>query len=201
MGEPIKFVTDEQWARMLEAASDTQINAVDFATGPRIMKIRGAEGRADPKKPLAIYLEGVKLPWLPCVTMRRLINAHWGAPNSEWIGRRVELYCDPEVEFGEGKEPKKVGGIRILRISDSLKGDREAVSVQSGRGKMKVFRIAHLPAESKGPTHEEKRAKLIDAIAKAGKVDDADAAFGPSAEWDAETCVKVAAWLRGGGAA
>ena len=200
MGEVVKLVTDEQWAKMLEAASDSQINAVDFATGPRIVKIRGAEPRPDPKKPLAIYLEGFKLPWLPCVTMRRLLNAHWGTPSSEWIGRRVELYCDPEVEFGEGKNPKKVGGTRILRISDSAKGDREPVSIQSGRGKMKEFRVAHLPAESKAPTFEEKRADLARLVAERGMVDDVDRAHGPVETWTPEVCKAIGGMLRGGGA-
>ena len=198
MGEVVKLVTDEQWAKMLEAASDSQINAVDFATGPRIVKIRGAEPRPDPKKPLAIYSEGFKLPRLPCVTMRRLLNAHWGAPSSEWIGRRVELYCDPEVEFGEGTNPKKVGVTRILRISDSAKGDREPVSIQSGRGKMKEFRVAHLPAESKAPTFEEKRAALVTQVREKGMADEIDAAFGDPEAWTAEVCRAVQARLKAG---
>lgn len=90
-----------------------QLNADDLIGRDIIAKIvRITPGSAE--QAWQIWLEGHKVPWLPCKTMRKLMTAAWGKPTQAWIGRRVHLYRDPETKWaGEA-----VGGIRLRAMSD-----------------------------------------------------------------------------------
>jgi len=160
----------------------------------RIVRIKAADENG--VKKIRLWLDSRPVPWCPCTNMARLLRLAWGKDPKVWLGRSVELFNDPTVPW----KGKPVGGVRVSAMSDLAAAfDFEA---KVSRDSTKVYKIGVLTVSKKPePTHEEKRARLVDAITKAGKVDDADAAFGPSGEWDAETCGKVAAWLRGGGAA
>jgi hypothetical protein len=46
--------------------------------------------------------------------MRRVLVAAWGADASQYVGRRVTLFRDPEVAYGG----IKVGGVRISHLSN-----------------------------------------------------------------------------------
>lgn len=50
----------------------------------------------------------------PCKSMRRVIMAAWGDKASNYAGKSMTLYGDPNVIFGG----LKVGGVRISHISD-----------------------------------------------------------------------------------
>lgn len=89
-----------------------QINADDFISGPRTVKIKGVSISPGTEQPVTIELEGSK-PWRPCKSMSRLLVAAWGPDAKEYAGRSVTLYCDPKVKWG-GME---VGGIRVSHMS------------------------------------------------------------------------------------
>lgn len=89
-----------------------QINADDFLSGPRTVKIKGVSINPGTEQPVTIELEGSK-PWRPCKSMSRLLVAAWGPDAKEYAGRSVTLYCDPKVKWG-GME---VGGIRVSHMS------------------------------------------------------------------------------------
>lgn len=89
-----------------------QINADDFISGPRTVKIKGVSINPGTEQPVTIELEGSK-PWRPCKSMSRLLVAAWGPDAKEYAGRSVTLYCDPKVKWG-GME---VGGIRVSHMS------------------------------------------------------------------------------------
>lgn len=89
-----------------------QINADDFLSGPRTVKIKGVSINPGTEQPVTIELEGSK-PWRPCKSMSRLLVAAWGPDAKEYAGHSVTLYCDPKVKWG-GME---VGGIRVSHMS------------------------------------------------------------------------------------
>src|SRR4249919_438393 len=82
-----------------EAASD-QLTADDLMGGPRTIKITRVVGDEDTKR-VSIYFEGDGgKPFRPCKTVVRVLMALWGKYASEYAGRSVTLYRDPDVEFG-----------------------------------------------------------------------------------------------------
>lgn len=95
-----------------EPRSD-QINADDLVSGPQTFTIAGVgPGKATQK----YDIELVETPgrcWRPPLTMLRLLLKAWGEESSEWVGRRVTLFTDPNVTFGKDK----VGGIRVSHLS------------------------------------------------------------------------------------
>lgn len=95
-----------------EPRSD-QINADDLVAGPQTFTIAGVgPGKATQK----YDIELVETPgrcWRPPLTMLRLLLKAWGEESSEWVGRRVTLFTDPNVTFGKDK----VGGIRVSHLS------------------------------------------------------------------------------------
>lgn len=91
----------------------SQLNADDLKEEDRIITITRVE-RRDGEQPLAIHFEGDNgKPFLPCLTMRRVIAHLWGTNGSVFVGRRLHLYRDASVTFGK----ESVGGIRIKGAS------------------------------------------------------------------------------------
>lgn len=117
-----------------------QINADDFLSGPRTVKIKGVTINPGTEQPVTIELEGSK-PWRPCKSMSRLLVAAWGADAKEYAGRSVTLYCDPKVKWG-GME---VGGIRVSHMSHI---DSDLVlALTMTKGKKSPTRVKPLKAE------------------------------------------------------
>ena len=91
-----------------------QLNADDFiANIPITIKIsKISPGGGD--QPVKINFEGDnKKPYLPCLSMRRVLVRVWGADGNKYVGRSLTLYRDEKVRFG----PSEVGGIRISHMS------------------------------------------------------------------------------------
>jgi hypothetical protein len=61
------------------------------------------------------------------VTTLRIFEAAYGDDSDRWIGRRVQLYWDPTVQFGG----KLVGGVRV-RLSRAAAGVPGAPAVPAG---------------------------------------------------------------------
>lgn len=116
-----------------------QLNYEDFLGGlTRIVTIAGVTvGTKEQQYDIAI--EGDKRVWRPAVTVLKQLVEAWGDDATEWVGRRAELYGDPEVSFGR----EKVGGIRVSRLSH-IDGPHTA-NLTITRGKRGNFTVQPLP--------------------------------------------------------
>ncbi|MCG7285386.1 hypothetical protein MHY85_05270 [Cellulomonas sp. ACRRI] len=130
---------------MLVGKSD-QLDNVDLLSGPRDFTITEI-GRGNAEQPLSITLAEFPRPWRPGLTMRRLLAAIWGPDASVYVGRRVRLYRDENVSFGNDK----TGGTRISHASHIDK--RVTVSLPKSKGKFAAFTVEPLPdAPAPSPT-------------------------------------------------
>jgi hypothetical protein len=94
------------------APNSDQLDAVDLLGGPRVFTVESVN-KNNGEQPVNVKLAEFPRPWRPGKSMRRVLAYCWGVEAAEWAGRRVELFCDPEVTFGRDK----VGGTRISRLS------------------------------------------------------------------------------------
>src|SRR5690349_9152935 len=95
----------------IQARSD-QINADDLAGGPMTVTIREVvKGKAE--SPFDFLLVETDRAYRPSKTMRRVIVAAWDKDTKVYAGRRLTLYREPTITFGN----KPVGGIRISAMS------------------------------------------------------------------------------------
>jgi hypothetical protein len=120
-----------------------QINAEDILTGPRTITIADVKRGTD-EQPVDIVTEefGPGRPYKPSKTMRRVIVSAWGPDASQYIGRRLTIYRDPEITFGRDK----VGGIRISNMSHIDK--RMTIALTVTRGKRAQFTVEPLREET-----------------------------------------------------
>ena len=119
-----------------EPRSD-QLNAEDFLGGPRTYTVTGVRvGTAEQKYDIA--LEGEQRVWRPPLTVLRTLIKCWGDDAADWQGRRVTLYCDESVTFGN----EAVGGIRVSHVSHIDK--TVTVSVTATRGKKRKVTVKPL---------------------------------------------------------
>lgn len=97
----------------MQAKSD-QLNAVDIMGCEPVITIDRVDVKAG-EQPVAVHYHGCNgRPWKPSKGMLRILAAGWGVESQNWIGKSVQIYCDPSVKYA-GKE---VGGIRIGAMSD-----------------------------------------------------------------------------------
>ena len=94
-------------------------------------------------------------PFKPCKSMRRVILFAWGANGSEWIGRSMTLYCDPDVKYGG----KAVGGVRISHMSNIEK--RIKINITQTRHVKKEMVIDVLQAKQRPTWPDDKLAAQI----------------------------------------
>jgi len=120
-----------------EPRSD-QWNAEDFLQGPRVFAIAGVKNGAAEQK-YDIDLEGESRVWRPPLTMLRVLLTAWGDDSDAWVGRRVQLFHDPNVRFGK----EAVGGIRIAALSH-LNGPLN-LKLTATRGKRVTYTVQPLP--------------------------------------------------------
>lgn len=116
-----------------------QINYEDFLGGvTRIVTIAKVKPGTKEQQ-YDIEIEGDSRVWRPSVTVLKLLVAAWGNEAAVWVGRRAELYGDPNVMFGRDR----VGGIRVSRLSHIDKP--LAVMLTETRGKRKAHTVDPLP--------------------------------------------------------
>ncbi|MFN2347093.1 MAG: hypothetical protein ABR616_15445 [Dermatophilaceae bacterium] len=82
------------------------------------------------QQPVNITLAEFPRVWRPSKGMLRVMADNWGKDVTVWIGRRVELYGDPNVYFGKEKR----GGTRISRLSHITTGKNTLVNPRGGKG-------------------------------------------------------------------
>lgn len=137
----------------IEAKSDQQ-NAEDYLSGPRTVTIdKVTAGNSD--QPVNVHLvEHPGKPYRPSKSMRRVMVAAWGPEASNYAGRKLTLYRDPEVAFGG----MKVGGIKISAMSHI--DSRLTVALTVKRGQKAQHTVQPLvesapPAPAPEPTAEQ----------------------------------------------
>lgn len=119
------------------APKSDQLDAVDLVAGPRTFTVKAVtEGNAE--QPVNIHFVEFDRPWRPSKSMRRVLVAAWGADGSQYVGRKVTLFCDPDVTFGG----IKVGGTRISHMSHLTKPLSVALLVK--RGKTEIYEVQPL---------------------------------------------------------
>lgn len=112
------------------APKSDQLDAVDLlGSPPRVFTITDvSEGNAE--QPVQIRLAEFPRVWRPSKGMLRVLAGCWGKETQAWAGRKVELYCDPDVMFGNDR----VGGIRIRRLSHIDKRMSVPMIIKRGKG-------------------------------------------------------------------
>lgn len=129
-------------SQLLLAKSD-QSNAADLIGSPVVGTIQRVEVRPDAKEqPVSIWLDCLPKgrPWKPCKTALRLLSHGWGPDSDQWVGRRVRLYYEPDVQFGK----EQTGGIRVQAMSHTP-GFRVALAER--RGKYRMWEVAALGSD------------------------------------------------------
>ena len=134
-----------------------QLNADDLLTGPMTVTITEVtQGNAE--QPVNVNtVETPGRPYKPSKSMRRVMVAAWGKDASAYAGRRLTLYCNPEIKFGGAK----VGGIEISHMSD-IDGDLK-VSLTATRGKKKLHTVKPLAAPAPYTPSQDFLALMADA--------------------------------------
>jgi hypothetical protein len=128
---------------LTEAKSD-QLNADDLIGKNRIITITDVVKADDQQQPIIVSYEGDNgKPWKPCKTMIRALVYLWGNDASQFSGRNLELYRDPEVTYGKDK----VGGIRIHAASHIDSAIDIVLTIR--RGQKKPYKILKLVSGNK----------------------------------------------------
>lgn len=131
-------------SKMIEPKSDQQ-NFDDYLAGDRIVTISEVR-KGNAEQPVELHLaEYPGRPYKPGKSMRRVLVAAWGADASQYVGRRLHLYGDPDVKFGG----QSVGGIRIRAMSHIPGPARVNLTVT--RGKREPFQVLPLEDEVSPP--------------------------------------------------
>ena len=128
-------LTPEEIRKSIVPKSD-QLNADDLLTGPITVTVESVKA-GDKEQPVVIGISNHQ-PFKPCKSMRRVLIKAWGDDGKAWVGRRMTLFCDPEVKWAG----VKIGGVRISHLSDI---DAELVlMLTETRGKKSEWKIRKL---------------------------------------------------------
>jgi hypothetical protein len=113
------------------------------ANGPRTVVVKDVEEadgfpgkNGQPKKELVLVFEdGTKLALRARAQRDAMAELH-GFRTSKWIGKSIELFCDPSVFNPKGGEP---GGVRLrvpgaMRVPAAYRSDLEEPVITKGNG-------------------------------------------------------------------
>lgn len=147
----------------------SQLNADQLIVGPMDLTVTDVRIGPDEKQSIAVhYANQAGRPFMPCLTMRRVLLAAWGPDGRDWIGKSLRVFHDPNVRFG-GDE---VGGVRISHMTD-IPGQRIELRLTASKGKKVLYTIHRMePPQHGGPTLDH----VLQLIAKAAGGDDMKAA-------------------------
>lgn len=132
-------------SQVIAPDSDEMVAADLIGSPPKVFTITGvSEATRDGKRVADVRLEGFPRPWRPGKGMSRVMADNWGNETQAWIGRRVELYGDPDVYFGK----EKTGGVRISRLSHIDRAKTTRVNPRGGKnGTWAVEPLPDAPTE------------------------------------------------------
>ena len=121
------------------AANSNQQNYDEFLAGPKTVTVSEVK-KGSAEQPVEVHLvEFPGKPFKPAKSVRRVLAAAWGTDASQWAGRRLTIYGDPEVRYAG----KAVGGLRVSHVSHIDKPVTVALTVT--RGKREPFTVHPLP--------------------------------------------------------
>jgi len=116
------------------APKSDQIDATDLiGSPPQVFTITAVSENGSEladQQPVNIRLEETTKFYRPSKGMLRVLADNWGKNVQDWVGRKVELYGEPEVYFGKEKR----GGTRISRLSDIPRSKTTLVNPRGGKG-------------------------------------------------------------------
>lgn len=136
------------------APKSDQLDAVDLLGGPMTFTISDVS-KGNAEQPVNVHLSEFPRVWRPGKSMRRVLAACWGTDASAWVGRRVTLYCDESVTFGNDV----TGGTRISHLSHIQK--RKSVPLLVKRGKSATFTVDPLP-DAPPPPADKNAARIAE---------------------------------------
>ena len=120
------------------AANSNQQNADEYLSGPKTLTVSEVK-KGSAEQPVEVHLvEFPGKPFKPAKSVRRVLAAAWGTDASRWAGRRLTIYCDPDVKYAG----KAVGGLRVSHVSHIDKPVTVALTVT--RGKREPFTVQPL---------------------------------------------------------
>jgi len=156
------------------APKSNQTNADDFIAGPKTVTITAVEVRAGQEQPITVHYEGDNgKPYKPCKSMARVMVQAWGASSSEYAGKSMTLYRDPDVTWGG----VKVGGIRISHMSHIKRDLALALSLNSKQRAMHIIKPLPMPKAEQAPQPDSRPAPEAEAFDQAAFVADMEAAI------------------------
>lgn len=145
------------------APTSDQLDAIELVSGPRIFTVeRVSKGSIE--QPVNVHFADFPRPWRPSKGMRRTLAYCWGPDASQWAGRRVELYFDPEVTFGKDKP----GGTRVRALSH-IDGPK-SIPLLVSRGKSAIYKVDPLPDAP--PQQTEATEPTADVVAACTNLDE-----------------------------
>lgn len=130
-------MTDMDITDTLAPKSD-QMDAEDLIGGKRTFTVESVN-RGSVEQPVEIRLAEFPRCFRPSKTVRRILAAAWGTDATAWVGRRMTLFRDPTVMFGNDA----VGGIRVSALSHIDKPI--TLALMAKRGKRSMFTVNPLP--------------------------------------------------------
>ena len=129
------------------APKSDQLDAVDLLGSPQTFTVtKVSKGNAE--QPVNVHLAEFPRVWRPGKSMRRVLAHCWGTDAAQWTGRRVTLYCDESVTFGNDV----VGGTRISHLSHIEKTVHAPILL--GQGRPGTWKVEPLPDAPAAPTPE-----------------------------------------------
>ena len=130
------------------AANSNQQNADEYLSGPKTLTVSEVK-KGTAEQPVEVHLvEFPGKPFKPAKSVRRVLAAAWGTDASQWAGRRLTIYCDPDVRYAG----KAVGGLRVSHVSHIDKPVTVALTVT--RGKREPFTVQPLVEAAYAPSQD-----------------------------------------------
>ena len=120
------------------APKSDQMDAEDLIGGERTFTVESVN-RGSVEQPVEIRLAEFPRCFRPSKTVRRILAAVWGTDATAWTGRRMTLFRDATVMFGNDA----VGGIRVSALSHIDKPI--TLALMAKRGKRASFTVQPLP--------------------------------------------------------
>lgn len=120
--------------------NSNQLDNIDLRDSPpRIFTVTKVDVRPGTDQPVTVHLAEFDRPWKPGKNMRRVLAFCWTRESDNWVGKRVELYADEKVKFGN----ETPGGTRISRLS-GIDGPKSA-PIMLSQGKPGTYKVTPLP--------------------------------------------------------
>ena len=130
------------------AANSNQQNYDEYLAGPKTVTVSEVK-KGTAEQPVEVHLsEFPGKPFKPAKTVRRLLAKVWGTDASQWAGRRLTIYGDPEVRYGG----KSVGGLRVSHVSHIDKPVE--VLLTESRGKKRAHTVQPLVQSPYTPSQD-----------------------------------------------